>query len=205
MMSFAKRNGFFGVFVCLVIASSFVLASPQENQVAVLINKKQCDAAESYAHKNLKGSVLPYWLGINEGSCRGNKEAGVALIKQSAQMGNAEAKKTVAIWAKNQESAKQQKQALCDDVFGYDAMFDEQIKETQEIYRKLLDRLSDQRLQATLAGGAGRSWSAGQGMAQASAPYDNKINQVILERDNKISNLKYEQKKLRYENKDCYP
>lgn len=204
-MSSAQRCLFFGVFVCLVIISSTAFASSQENQVAVLINKKQCDAAESYAHKNLKGSVLPYWLGVNEGSCRGNKEAGVALIKQSAQMGNAEAKKTVAIWAKNQESAKQQKQVLCDEVFGYDAMFDEQIKETQDIYGNLLDRLSDQRLQASLAGAGGRSWTWAQGMQQASAPYDNKINQVILERDNKISKLKYEQKKLRYDNRDCYP
>ena len=95
----------------------------------------------------------------------------------------------------------------CDKALGYDAMISDQIKETTRVYDEEWERVRQQGLSAFLLGAGGRSTNAGALAAggAASQPYEDRMNQLISERNVKINELRYQQKKLRFENSQCYP
>jgi hypothetical protein len=95
----------------------------------------------------------------------------------------------------------------CDKALGYDAMISDQIKETTRVYDEEWERVRQQGLSAFLLGAGRRSTNAGALAAggAASQPYEDRMNQLISERNVKINELRYQQKKLRFENSKCYP
>jgi uncharacterized protein YneR len=95
----------------------------------------------------------------------------------------------------------------CDKALGYDAMISDQIKETTRVYNEEWERVRQQSLSAFLLGAGGRSSNSGalSAGAAASQPYEVRMDQLISERNIKINELIYQQKKLRFENSQCYP
>jgi hypothetical protein len=95
----------------------------------------------------------------------------------------------------------------CDQALGYDAMISDQINQTANLYDEAIENARKQALNAFLTGAGGRSTNGGAlaAGAIASQPYENRMNELILERDTKLNDLKFQQKKARFENKRCYP
>lgn len=203
----------FKVAISVAVLLSFVgpvEASSQDvaDRLAGLVNSKQCDKAERFVYKNLKGSEVPFGLSWIELSCRGNRERGIQYLKQSADMGNKSAQELLAKYGSDssQGSSSPTSQS-CDKVYGLDAMLEDQAKETQAVYNSHIDRASNESFAATLAGAAGQSFvgGAGAGMTSSGAPYRARVNDLVAERDLKLRNIRNQQQKLRYENPSCYP
>lgn len=203
----AKRYA--AILIAMLLASAFagVCDADEAAKLAELIQSKQCDRAEQYAKRNLKGSNQPMGLAWVELTCRNNKNAGIVYLQQSIKMGNPNAQRILDQLTGHEAVPTSQSQVSCDRVYGLDAMLDDQAKETQVVYNSHIERASNESFAATLAGAANQSFAGGMGagMTASGAPYRARVNDLIAERDSKVRDIRNQQKKLRYENPSCYP
>lgn len=194
------------LMVLTILPVQVFAANPAQDKFVSLVKENKCDQAEKQAHLIFKGSELLMARGFNLYFCRGDQQAGIALIKKSAEMGNKNAHEALQRIKKQNDEA-QANQARCDDAYAIDATYSKHIKEIQDVYGQEIEATRSQGTSAFLlgAGGTGGIGETLSSAGRASMPYTDRINRLAFERDSKIRDIRYKQSQLRIENQRCFP
>lgn len=192
-------------FLLIALIPTALLAGERGAEKFIrLMEEKRCDQAEQQAKQVFKGSFLLYAQGMVNYFCRGDKRAGYAQFKQSANMGDATAK---TLLADIDRQSKEIQESRCNDVYALDATYSKHIAEIQDVYAQEIEATRSQGTSAFLLGAAGTG-SIGETLGsagRASMPYTDRINRLVFERDSKIREIRRKQSQLRVENRPCFP